>query len=93
MSTAEEMNYHDGPNKPVTMIMVRVIPLFRTPLNSCHNQDSFAGRQDFDKSWLSGAKKTVLRLAVGKACDGVRYDVKCEVRRRYNQTRTRRTCL
>jgi hypothetical protein len=81
MSTAEELNYHDGFNKPATMIMVRH--------RSCENlvltqrgcdQDSFRGNRDFDKSWLSGSKDTVLRAAVGKACDNARCDLKDEVR-------------
>ena len=42
-------------------------------------QDSFKGRQDFDKSWLSGGKETTLRMMVGKVCNDARYDLKNEV--------------
>jgi hypothetical protein len=33
MSTTEETNYHDGPNKPVMMIMVRAVSPFSVPPN------------------------------------------------------------
>ena len=48
-------------------------------LIQCCNQDSFRGRRDFEKAWLSGARETALRTAVGKVCDGIRFDFKDEV--------------
>lgn len=81
VSTAEDVQYHDGHNKPLTMIMVRVSPLCSDIPNPHDIQDSFKGRQDFDKSWLSGGKQTTLRIMVGKVCNDARYDMKTEVRR------------
>ena len=34
----------------------------------------------FDKSWLADGKETVLRTMIDKECNGLRYDLKSNVR-------------